>query len=159
MHSVLESLDTRAKVLSRLMAIDLSQYTVSDVYKNRSVYIASRWSGYDLQDVDTECGEQGGYLAEIDDNEESQFVFDFGAEVGGTDRFLVGGNDVVSEGEFVYFHSGKPVPANLTWMAGEPNNIGNEDCMVFWIPEGGLNDVPCNYGNNKFVCEIPLISG
>ncbi|GFR62258.1 C-type lectin 37Da [Elysia marginata] len=99
----------------------------------------------------------GGYLLELEDNKERDITYSFAKSVGGNDRFGLGGNDVAEEGTWVYYNSAKPVPKAVTWLPGEPNDAGgNEDCMVFWMSKGGLNDIPCGYNNIKYICEIPL---
>ena len=161
-HRKVDSLETKldaillsARVHSTLLAVDRTNFDVSRVYKDR-IYLASKREekAFDFATTDSACVAAGGYLAEIDDDEESAFVLAFSTTLGGSDIFMTGGNDLENEGKFVYFHSKKPVPDHVTWLSGQPSG-GNEDCMHFWISRKGLNDTRCG-GKAKFVCEIPL---
>ena len=68
----------------------------------------------------------------------------------------IGGTDAASEGTWVWSPSGKPL-LYANWGYAEPNDSGNEDCIVF-PSSGGWNDVPCHI-NFKYVCETPRCSG
>ncbi|GFR62265.1 C-type lectin 37Da [Elysia marginata] len=113
---------------------------------------------FNLMSANDACKTQGGYLLELEDNKERDFTYSFVKKIAGdTTHFGTGGNDVAEETTWVYYNSGKPVPTEVTWLAGEPNNSGNkEDCMVFWMSREGLNDITCDHNNIKYVCEIPL---
>ncbi|GFS16157.1 lectin C-type domain protein [Elysia marginata] len=156
LEAQLEAINTRTRIHSTLLAIDLTKFDVSDVYEGR-VYLASKTETmFNLQSANAACQAAGGYLLEIDDNDENQYTFDFAKRLGGSDHFALGGNDIKDEGQFVYFNSKKPVPDHVTWMRGRPNNVGGkEHCMEIWPSQGGLNDIPCNT-KAKFVCEVPL---
>ena len=64
----------------------------------------------------------------------------------------MGMTDRSEEGGFVW-SDGSPV-AYVNWNDGEPNNAGEEDCVVIFPDEGtGVwNDVPCNI-RSRAVCE------
>lgn len=152
----LNAINLRTRVHSTLLAIDLTKFDVSDIYKER-VYLASKQEkNFNLPTANAACQAAGGYLLEIDDNEENKFAFDFAKRIGGSDHFALGGNDLEREGRFIYFNSKKPVPDHVTWMRDRPNNAGGkEHCMEIWLSQGGLNDIPCA-SKVKFICEIPL---
>ncbi|GFR79988.1 C-type lectin [Elysia marginata] len=156
LESKLDAVHLTTRILSTLMTVDRTKYDVSPVYKE-TLYLASRAVKlFNIAADDKACQKQGGYLAEIDDDQESQFVLDFATETGGTEIFMIGANDLDDEGHFVFFHSKKPVPGHLTWKSGEPNDSqGKEDCVHFWPSQGGLNDKNCNT-QSKYICEIPL---
>ncbi|GFR86643.1 C-type lectin [Elysia marginata] len=156
LESKLDAVHLTTRFLSTLMTIDRTKYDVSPVYKE-TLYLATRQPKVFNIVADNEaCQQQGGYLAEIDDDEESRFVFNFAKAMGGSDIFMTGGNDIDEEGKFVFFHSKKSVPQQLTWLRGQPDDYKRkEDCMHFWITRGGLNDTPCT-SNSKYICEVPL---
>lgn len=69
----------------------------------------------------------------------------------------IGLNDISIEGDYVW-SSGDPVSFTF-YNAGEPNNVGNEDCTHFWgsLADGRWNDIPCNTGAiQAFVCDIDV---
>lgn len=55
--------------------------------------------------------------------------------------------------------SGQPL-AFSNWYHGEPNNLGNEDCVHVYTYAGGKwNDLPCNVNNVNVLCEALLPKG
>ena len=63
----------------------------------------------------------------------------------------IGMTDRSVEGGFIWT-DGSAV-AYVNWNDGEPNNAGEEDCVIIHpYNNGGWNDVPCNY-RLKSVCE------
>ena len=156
LEAKIDAITLSSKVHSTLLAIDRSKFDVSDLYKDRLYLASKREAVFNLQNANNACQASGGYLVEIDDDEENHFAFGFAKKIGGSDHFALGGNDVKNEGKFVYFNSKKPVPAHVTWLRGRPNNAGGrEDCMEIWLSQGGLNDIPCE-AKVKFMCEVPL---
>lgn len=140
-----------------LLNIDENTYDVSDIYKDRVYLISKAAAVFNIEASNAACLTQGGYLVELNDNQETDFVQAFAERVGGTEHFGLGGNDRAEEGKFVYINSGKPVPEDLTWRnANEPNDLNGEDCMEIWVNHGGLNDISCNLRNVKYVCEVPI---
>ena len=138
------------------ISFDLTKYAVSRVYKDR-VYLANKKQEiFELERANKECIQTGGYLVELEDDQENKFVLEF---VKGLDYdiYMTGGNDVQQEGRWVYYNSKKLVPSEVTWMQGEPNNLRNEDCMHFWVSRDGLNDSKCRR-TASYVCEVPLSS-
>ena len=151
-------IDVRTRLILAIQTtIDLNKYEISAIYKDR-VYLGSKQvAPFNIQQDDAACVTQGGYLLEIDNNEENKFTWDFAQRLGNTDYVATGANDIDQEGKFVFYHSKKPLPSNVTWLPNQPDDAGgNEDCMVHWIPRGGLNDIPCNL-RVKYMCEIPLL--
>ncbi|MGK2135052.1 C-type lectin domain-containing protein, partial [Klebsiella pneumoniae] len=145
---------------STMLGIEQSKFVVSGVYNER-IYLATKVEAvFDINAANEDCKSQGGYLLELDDSAESDYVIDFVKKVGGPDtEFGTGGNDLVNEGFFRYINSGKAIPSNLPWYPGEPNNNGpngaEEDCMMFWSKDKKLNDASCKL-SMKYVCEVPL---
>src|SRR5207248_5069407 len=97
----------------------------------------------------TNCSDDGAYLAIPDDSTEQQALLDFS----GSDTIWIGIDDMASEGDYVTV---KGDPATfLPWASGEPNNSGgpgggSANCVQ---EQGdGFHDFHCN---NDFVavCE------
>ena len=88
-------------------------------------------------------GSQKGYLATITSADENTFVYN---KTGGNWTWI-NGNDIDSEGTFVY-SAGGPESGNLTYKnfaGGEPNNSGNEDAVHLW-GGGTWNDLNTGAG-------------
>ena len=156
LEAKIDAISVSARVHSTILAAYVSNFDVSGLYKER-LYLASKQEAeFSIASANNVCIGAGGYLVEIEDDEESKFLLAFATGIGGADIVMTGGNDIDHEGQFVYFNSKEPVPDHLTWLVGEPNNYeGNEDCMHFWISQQGLNDVSCTV-DAKFICEIPI---
>jgi len=70
-----------------------------------------------------------------------------------TNDIWLGGNDIATEGQFVWITGEAFVFTD--WRSGEPNNDGNEDCVVFEGTQGGTwDDRGCN-NNLRYLCERP----
>ena len=75
--------------------------------------------------------------------------------------FWIGGNDIASEGNWIWINGGRASSSELVWMSGEPNNVdGNEDCVAVigntQRPTLGLAwDSPCT-SSFRGLCEKPL---
>ncbi len=90
------------------------------------------------------CQNWGGYLAVVTSAGENQFVDSVCAA-----NCWLGAADVVSEWLWIWITQ---EPWGYTnWSAGEPNNAGNEDCLMMWS-NGLWNDGGCSSFLN-YVCE------
>jgi hypothetical protein len=68
----------------------------------------------------------------------------------------IAGTDVAGEGVWswaagpeeglVFWNNGVVPGVFQFWNPGEPNNVGNEDCLHMNFGNGGWNDVPCSSG-------------
>ena len=138
----------------KMREIDRSRFEVSHKYRNTVYLVSKTEANFNIASANNFCRESGGYLVELDDTDESRFVKDLVTRIGGANIFWTGGNDIDSEGTFVYYNSKKPVPPNL-WSGSEPNNFGgNEDCMEISV-SGAIYDNECTQ-SGKYVCELPL---
>ncbi|GFO31301.1 C-type lectin-related protein 1 [Plakobranchus ocellatus] len=139
----------------KMVTINDGGFDVSDISKGR-VYLASKaHMAFNIGAANQTCKSSGGYLVELDDREEFQFVSDFATLIGGTVHFWTGCNDIEREGHFVYFNSKKPVPF-WAWASNQPDNGGaGEDCVEIRLNFDGLNDLPCDTVGN-IVCEVEL---
>jgi hypothetical protein len=105
------------------------------------------------QNAQTQCAQSGGDLAVIDAAEENDALFAaIGAKFDGS--MWIGASDAAEEGRFRWA-SGEPLGEPL-WRSGEPNNLGDEDC-VEWLPsDGRANDLRCNE-TRASLCEKPNV--
>jgi hypothetical protein len=117
-------------------------------------------------DAKASCIAQGGSLAKLsDDNIEtvSNLFAGFGDDEGwGNGGSIpvdgrgawVGAEDRVTEGAFVWQDGSSA--SDAPWFPGEPNQIGNEDCVAtakWWSGSWELYDISCE-SMLRFVCQI-----
>ena len=153
----MSSLEQNINLKFRLLgtSIDTGRFDVSSVYQGRVYLVSKKVRIFNITTANILCRKSGGYLVELDDAQEYQFVFNLVSTIRGANSFWTGGNDIKKEGTWVYYNSKKPVP-KLSWTRGQPDNFGGrEDCMEFRLNFGGLNDWLC-YRKGKFICEIPI---
>ncbi|XP_069835333.1 pulmonary surfactant-associated protein D-like [Dendropsophus ebraccatus] len=94
------------------------------------------------------CTNAGGQMASPQNNDENQAVLVIRNQYGVA--AWLGMNDIVTEGSFRY-PNGNPI-IYLNWSPGEPNNLGDEDCVEMY-DNGKWNDKSC--GDNRLViCEF-----
>ena len=128
----------------------LDTFNVSAVLQGRRYFVTKALASFNIRIADFLCEVMEGYLTEIEDKEEYDFLLKFLKGVGGV-SFFTGGNDIDEEGVWTYWHSGKPVNYS-NWHSVEPNNKqNNEDCMEIHLSHNKFNDWQCT-ANAKFVC-------
>ncbi|GFO28078.1 collectin-12 [Plakobranchus ocellatus] len=96
------------------------------------------------------CKGLGGYLVQIDDVDESQFVQFLTTAVSGRGPFFTGITDEETEGRF-YTYNDRKIAKYLDWRWFQPDNWWNEDCVE--IGYYGLNDAKCGK-SGRYVCEV-----
>ena len=138
--------------LAKLVSF-LDKFDVSAVFQGRRYLVSHALASFNIRIADFLCEAMGGYLTEIEDKEEYDFLFEILKGVGG-DNFFTGANDIDEEGVWTYWHSGKPV-TYVNWASGQPDNYKNEDCMEINFELNAFNDRHCT-ANAKFVCEVPV---
>uniref|UniRef100_A0A2C9JSC9 C-type lectin domain-containing protein n=1 Tax=Biomphalaria glabrata TaxID=6526 RepID=A0A2C9JSC9_BIOGL len=117
-----------------------------------------------IEDAQQVCMSYGGYLAEIDTDEEFQFIVTELLIPQSTffDMAFIGASDKGHENTWINLHS-KTEIAVKKWRDHQPDNSqGNEHCMGFWQWKESnnwyFNDYPCENlppRNERFICEIP----
>ncbi|XP_013063217.2 uncharacterized protein LOC106052396 [Biomphalaria glabrata] len=128
---------------------------------DRHQYYLSEIRGLSSDKANKFCESQGGYLVEINDEDEFVAIVNFLKDKNIDDyaSVYIGGTDAAEESKWVFQHSNKEVDF-FKWDAGEPNNLGGEDCMVLRnIPSGiAMNDISCKgkLGAPMFMCEFDL---
>ncbi|KAH9488077.1 hypothetical protein Btru_065477 [Bulinus truncatus] len=151
LYSIYNTLKTRLDSLSNIL------FFTPLVYNNKK-YFVSKFPYQSATDAESYCSAIGGYLAEIDDQSEYKALQNFvlGLPV---DLVLIGGSDSAVEGTWIFPRTGKSVPI-LDWIPGQPDNLGNEDCLNLWKTHGGkMNDLPCGFrsSEDRFMCETPVL--
>ena len=168
-HSIVRRYDYSSLMrlkADRLRQVDVWRFQVSPgVYKGR-IYLILRLLGRRNLQLDNQaCEKYRGYLVELGDHQEYTYLHGVLSRIGWTFyttsggsapvRYYTGGNDLATEGRFVYCHSKTAVPKGLPWVNVTPGySRDNRDCMV--MNKHALNARRCD-GFGAFVCEIPLI--
>ena len=101
------------------------------------------------------CRLYSGYLAEINDEHEFNFITNFLNENNVRDYVIVGASDEDVEDTWLYTESRHQV-TYFNWLQGQPSETSGEDCM--WLsPERQMVDWHCGRirDNSRFLCEIP----
>ncbi|GFO41137.1 collectin-11 [Plakobranchus ocellatus] len=132
-------------------ALDMSERRDGRVY-----IVSNRIKKFDLMKDNNACKDMGGYLVELNDNDEYRFVFDFIASLAMDAFFFTGMIDAgpTNEGKFFFFNSLTKAPLNLDWRHGQPDNYGDvEHCVEVSVGDFGLNDIRCDR-EGRFVCEV-----
>nr|KAI8743251.1 perlucin-like protein [Biomphalaria glabrata] len=139
-----------------LNAITAQLFNPPLIYNNKK-YVISKFPYKDSFDANNYCIALGGYLAEIDDNNEYQAAQHYLSITSGADIVLIGGTDAAQEGTWKFPRTGTLVPV-LDWAQGQPDDLGNEDCLDIWKSKGGkMGDLPCGFRSelDRFMCELP----
>ena len=149
----------QASMESRLVNSRSALMAATATYLGRS-YFLSRPLRRNMAVADTLCRFYGGYLLEVDDKEEFEFVTNFvqkklktaTAEV----NVGLGSGDEGHEGTWKFRYSS--VDARfLSWAVGEPNGSTEENCIFLSGMRSAMYDQPCQ-GTDlvRFVCEVPF---
>ena len=103
------------------------------------------------------CKRMDGYLVEIDDGLEQEFVLSLIKKHGFIVALWLGASDIETEGTFVWAHSGIPIDDGYKqWSSGQPNNGRLENCLNVYHSLGfKWNDAPCGY-LSMYLCEKQL---
>ena len=105
------------------------------------------------------CRVYGGYLANIDSEQEQLYVSSYLTRLGKTSftpgTFWLGASDLQTEGVWSWTRGNDRFQYKY-WQVGEPNNEGgNENCLAFGHSTGfKWNDINCQNKLN-FICELP----
>merc|ERR1711963_43955 len=107
-------------------------------------------------DAASTCAAVHGHLPEVYSQDEWDFLTNFSAAMGKDDQgqlhdIWLGGHDLVTEGVWTWAFSGSPVTF-APWGPGQPNDHGDENCMVLHDEDWTLNDGHCN-SHTHFVCQ------
>uniref|UniRef100_A0A2C9KNS5 C-type lectin domain-containing protein n=1 Tax=Biomphalaria glabrata TaxID=6526 RepID=A0A2C9KNS5_BIOGL len=103
------------------------------------------------------CQAFGGYLAEVDDNDEFNKLQQFFLNSSPVDLVLIAGSDELKEETWKFQRTGVALPFK-SWAPKEPNNKeGKEHCLCLDRGKGGeMNDITCSFVRiARFMCELP----
>ncbi|KAK3720936.1 hypothetical protein RRG08_047502 [Elysia crispata] len=100
MQSLQKTLEDQTLQMKRLEA--RIEFHISDEFRGKHYLISKSAKTFNIQDDDATCESFGGYLVEIDDQSEFDFVYNFLRSIGTNDHFVTGANDIDQEGNEVY---------------------------------------------------------
>ncbi|KAG8574061.1 hypothetical protein GDO81_009021 [Engystomops pustulosus] len=99
----------------------------------------------------TMCVHRSADLVVINNENEQKFI----AGVTGSKLYWIGLSDTEDEGKWTWVDGKEYESAYKSWMPGEPNSAGDEDCAQVW-KEGKWNDKVCHDTNPFSICEKKL---
>ena len=111
-----------------------------------------------------QCQEKGGYLVEINDEEEYKFLKSYltGLTAHFHDfHYYLGITSKGHPGEWTYMASGSEVTF-FKWAGGQPGPQSNRDCVAWKLPHKNKNwyTLKCEnsavMGDFKAICEVDL---
>ena len=121
-------------------------------------YLLSKPTLRDITKSASLCRLFGGYLVEIDNQAEYDFVWDFAIVKNNILYLTLGATDLDTEGDWRFIHSNRPV---VFKKHGDGLTGGStSNCMEMWKEFNGYVDEPCFGANNRkraegvFLCEI-----
>jgi len=130
----------------------------SDIFNGKR-YAMSTLTLTNIAASSFKCRLSGGYLAEIDNEEEFNFVKKFIDQHDAKSKYVaLGGTDEHHEGNWTSLESGQPL--NFTkWYLTNPDGGKNENCIYLAKQFTSMFDWVCDYpSEQKFLCEIPAVS-
>ena len=98
-------------------------------------------------DAAEDCISRGSYLAEIQSEEENDYLRPL---VAGT-YYWIGGNDIETENVWVWKNSGMRFTYN-NWHSGDPDGGSQQNCLAFFVDEKWIDD-RCG-GALNYICEM-----
>lgn len=120
---------------------------------NGHTYFLSRRMWNTIATYDALCRLYGGYLAEIDNEQELNFIQNFLINSSAKHYVYIGGTDEEQERTWVYRRNGKPL-SYFHWAPGSPSG---QDCLMLdHRNRFFMNDIECLSSQwYHFLCEIP----
>ncbi|GFO16613.1 collectin-12 [Plakobranchus ocellatus] len=119
---------------------------------NRTKYLLSMdHERFDLAKMNGRCKKLGGYLLQIDNKGESDFVQGMAYNAKGRGPFFTGITDKQREGRYLNYNDNTPAKY-LKWRWFQPDNWWGEDCVE--MSYTGLNDIGCEK-SGRYFCEVP----
>ena len=120
---------------------------------NKVSNIAAPW-----QEAKSSCKESGGHLA-VDDTASNIVLRNYHTirSSQGLTGLWLGGSDALTEGDWRWT-DGSPVQKPFHWAPGEPDNAGDEDCMLTHYGQAGQwDDAKCSR-KQHYICQLRRIT-
>ncbi|CAL1527239.1 unnamed protein product [Lymnaea stagnalis] len=133
-------------------------FDVSAPYNGRRYYLARKIVDATIHTAQATCEVYGGYLAEVNNATEFQFVQEFLKTTTVLTGVFISGTDAAKEGQWVWPRLQQPV-GFIDWAPGQPDNWGTyANCLILWRDKNWkMDDTDCYLQNGltRFLCEIP----
>ncbi|GFO01803.1 mannose-binding protein c [Plakobranchus ocellatus] len=127
-------------------------YLTSEPYNGKKYLLSNGLEVFDLAKMNARCKGSGGYLVDIDNSSEQNWLEYFVSYEAGGHVVYTGITDEGSEGHYYHYNTKKPAKY-LGWKWRQPDNWkGKEHCVN--IAYNGLNDIDCGR-KAKYICEVP----
>jgi len=104
------------------------------------------------------CKVFGGYIVEIDDKAEYDFIYDWAIVQNKVDKVAIGSTDAVRDGTWAYIRTGK----TMTYIhKTDGTGATSDNVLEIWSEFHGMVDEPSQGLNHRrellgrFICEIP----
>lgn len=134
-----------------------TQFYISEEFRSHRYYMYTKAQYFTSNDAHFHCHMYGGYLAEINDAEEFNFVRNFIKEKGAKFyEVVIGGSDEDQEGKWVYPYS-NTTATYLNFTAGQPDGGRGANDLCYWRDGNYLMSdcYPTLSSAWTFLCEIP----
>jgi len=147
----LSQLQTQNDVMKTLLDI---QELKNATYNNHT-YVLTGPIRKNITRSDMLCGLLGGYVVEINDKAEFDFVYDFVVTKNKVYRAVLGVTDEKQEGVWEFLRSGGPA---YVYSKTDGDGGDKSNCLEIWNVYHGMVDEPCfgiGYSARSVVCECP----
>ncbi|XP_055860854.1 C-type lectin domain family 4 member F-like [Biomphalaria glabrata] len=152
--------DERPKALEKVIdAVKSLLFQHPLIYRNSS-YVISKFPFHSSEEAMKYCKAFGGYLAEVNDNNEYAAILNYLKNTPSSEEVLIAGTDSRKEGTWKFQRTGASVPV-LDWNINQPDDWkNNEDCLsIIKSQYYKMNDLPCDgsAAGYNFMCELPKV--
>uniref|UniRef100_A0A2C9LX20 C-type lectin domain-containing protein n=1 Tax=Biomphalaria glabrata TaxID=6526 RepID=A0A2C9LX20_BIOGL len=152
--------DERPKALKKVIdAVKSLLFQQPLMYRNSS-YVISKFPFQNSDEAMKYCKAFGGYLEEVNDNNEYAAILNYLKNTPSTDEVLIAGTDSRKEGTWKFQRTGASVPV-LDWNRNQPDDWkNNEDCLTIGRTQNyKMNDLACDGSSlgYNFMCELPSV--
>ncbi|CAL1527814.1 unnamed protein product [Lymnaea stagnalis] len=136
-----------------------SFYHISDAHNGSRYYLSPASSIIVMKEAERQCELLGGYLTEVESEDEYLFIKNFVKTFQGYDDIYLGGNDENSENTWVNTYSKTPVKY-IKWGQHQPDQGRSSNCLSLWkYNDWTMADVKCYQGVAEmkvgYLCEVP----
>ncbi|XP_018535589.1 CD209 antigen-like protein E [Lates calcarifer] len=114
-------------------------------FNNKCYYASDKGAAKTWEESRKDCLQRRADLVIITTKDELVFVSKFYS------RTWIGLSDMQQENKWRWV-DGSDLEGRGFWQSGEPNNVGNEDCVELSNPNGEWNDMPCE-NEIPWMCE------
>ncbi|KAK6969914.1 neurogenic locus Notch protein [Biomphalaria glabrata] len=124
---------------------------------NNTKYYLSKFGALDAEDADSRCKSLGGYLMEVDDEEEFEIASNLANDTD-VDKAYIAGSDYETEGTWIYPRTGQKNTFVKLSSSKYHSNPSTQDCLeIAFKFDSGIHDVSCD-SDNAYFCEVEVSS-